>query len=129
MANSALVERRRGAHVDRPPVEPRAAATRRDEQFALERVEHHCKFEPSATLVGNRHAELRKPMRKVGGAIERIDNPSMRVLPRVRTALLREDRVVREGAAERPDNRLFGFLVGLGNQIDRVGLAGDLDTA
>ena len=32
--------------------------------------------------------------------------------------------MVREGAAERADNRLFGFLVGLGNQIDRVGLAG-----
>ena len=37
--------------------------------------------------------------------------------------------MVREGAAERPDNCLFGFLVGLGDQIDRVGLAGDLDTA
>jgi hypothetical protein len=28
-----------------------------------------------------------------------------------------------------PDNRLLGFLVGLGNEIDRVGLAGDLDAA
>jgi hypothetical protein len=79
--------------------------------------------EPAATLVGDRHAALRKAMREVGGAVERIDNPSMLALPRVGTALFGEDRVVQEGAAERPDDRLFGFLVGLGNEIDRVGLA------
>ena len=45
----------------------------------------------------------------------------MRAPPHVRTALLREDRVVRKGAVERPDNRLFGFPVGIGNDIDRVG--------
>jgi hypothetical protein len=91
------IERRRRAHVDRPSVEPRAAAARRYEQFALERVEHHRKFELSATLVGNRHAELRKAVRKVSGAVERIDNPSMRALPRVCTALFGEDRVIWEG--------------------------------
>jgi hypothetical protein len=74
-------------------------------QFAPERLEHHRKFDPSATLVCDRHAELQKAMREVGGAVERIDDPSM-LAPCVRTALLREDRVVREGAAERPDNRV-----------------------
>jgi hypothetical protein len=68
-------------------------------------------------------------MREVGGAVERIGNPSMLALSRIRTALFGEEGVVREGAVERPDNVLFGFLVGLGNQIDRIGLAGDLDTA
>ena len=115
--------------MDRPSVEPRAAAARRDEQFALERVEHHRKLEPPATLVGDRHAELRKAMREVGGAVERIDNPSMLATLCVRTALFGEDCVVREGAVERPDNRLFGFPVGLGNEIDGVGLAGDPDAA
>ena len=99
--------------MDRPSVEARAAAARRDEQFALERVIHDRKFEPSTMLVGNRHAELRKAMREVGGAVERIDNPSMLAPLRVRTALFGEDRMVREGAVERPDNRLLGFLVGL----------------
>jgi hypothetical protein len=69
-------------------------------------------------LLGNRNAELRKAMREVGGTVERIDNPSMLALPRVRPALFGEDRVVREGAAERPDNRLRGFSVGLRNKID-----------
>jgi hypothetical protein len=104
-------------------------AARRDEQFALERVVYHRKLEPSAMLVGNRHAELRKAMRAIGGAVERVANPSMRALPRVRTALFGEDRMVREGAIERPDNRLLGFPVGLGNEIERVGLAGDPDPA
>jgi hypothetical protein len=34
-----------------------------------------------------------------------------------------------EVTVECPDNRLFGVLVGLGNEIDRIGLAGDLDPA
>jgi hypothetical protein len=38
----------------------------------------------------------------------------MRALPPVRPALLAGDRVVREGAVERPDNR---FPVGLGNEM------------
>jgi hypothetical protein len=49
--------------------------------------------------------------------------------PHVGTALLGEDRMVGKGAAERPDNRLFGFLVGIGDEIDRIGLAGDVDPA
>jgi hypothetical protein len=116
------VERWRRPHANPPSVEPRAAAPRRDEQFTLERVERHRKHEPYAMLVGDRNAELRKTMREIGGTVERINNTSMRAPPRDRTALLREDRVVRKGAVEPPDNRLFGFPVGLGNDIDRVGL-------
>jgi hypothetical protein len=79
-ASSARSSRRRRAHVERPSLEPRAATARRDEQFVLERVEHHSKFEPSATVVGNRQQNLRKAMREVSGAVERIDNPPMRAL-------------------------------------------------
>jgi hypothetical protein len=46
-----------------------------------------------------------------------------------RTAFFGEDRVVEESVVARPDNRLFRFLVGLDNEIDSVGLAGDLDAA
>ena len=53
----------------------------------------------------------------------------MRAPACVGTALFGKDRVVREGAAERPDNRLFRFPVGLGNEIDRIGLADDLGPA
>ena len=68
-------------------------------------------------------------MRKVGRAVERIDNPSMLARSRVRPALLREDRMIREGAVERPNYRLFRFPGGLGDKIYRVGLAGDFGPA
>jgi len=68
-------------------------------------------------------------MRKVRSAVERIDDPSMLAQPRVRTALFGEDRVVREGAAERLDDGVFGFPVSLGHEVDRVGFVTDLDVA
>jgi hypothetical protein len=67
-------------------------------------------------------------VREVGGAVERIDNPPMRAPACVGTALFGEDRVVQEGAVERSDDRLSRFPIGLGNQVDRVGLPGDLDS-
>ena len=33
--------------------------------------------------------------------------------------------MIRESAVQRPDYRLFRFPVGISNEIDRVGLAGD----
>ena len=68
-------------------------------------------------------------MREVGGAVERIDNPSMLARAGVRTAFFGEDRVAGKRAVERADDGALGFVVGFGHQIDRVGLAGDLDTA
>jgi len=44
-------------------------------------------------LVSDRHAELRKAMREVGGAVERIDDPPMLALPCAGPALFGEDRV------------------------------------
>jgi hypothetical protein len=68
-------------------------------------------------------------MREVGGAVERINDPPMLALPRAGPVLLGEDRVIRKRALERPDGRLFRFPVGLGNQIQWVGLALDLNPA
>jgi hypothetical protein len=50
----------------------RTASGNAFKQFALECVEHHCELEPSPTLIGNRHAELRKAMREIGIDVERI---------------------------------------------------------
>ena len=69
--------------------------------------------------------------REVGGAVDRIDNPSMlATLLASRTALFGEDRVVRgtRWLSVRM-TALLGFPVGLGHQIDGVGLAGDPDAA
>jgi len=111
--------------VDRSSVEPRSAAACRDEQFALERVEYHRKLDPPVALVGDRHAELRKAMREVGGAVERIDNPSMVALVPAGAAFLGEDRMGWKGAMDHFDDCGFRFAVGFGDQIDRAGLAID----
>jgi hypothetical protein len=68
-------------------------------------------------------------MREVGGAVEWINNPPMLALPRAGPALFGEDRMVREGAVERSDDGLFRFPVGLGNQIQWIGPALDLNPA
>jgi hypothetical protein len=123
------VEQRCRAHVDRSSVEPRAAGARRNEQLALEGVVYHRKLEPSAMLVGDGDAELGKAMREVGGAVEWINNPPMLALPRAGPALFGEDRVIRKRAFERSDDDFFRFPVGLGDQIQWVGPALDLDPA
>ena len=114
---------------DRPAIERSARAAPRYEQLSFQGIEDHRQPNPPPPLVGNRDTELGKTVSEVGSTVERIDNPSMLTPPRVRTALFGEDRVVRESAAERPDGRLFRFPIGLGKEIDRVGLAGDLDAA
>ena len=113
------------ADAHRLAVEPRALPAVRDEAFFLQRVEHHAELHAAAALVCDRHAELRKAVREVGGAVERIDYPSMVALMRAGAAFLGEYRVSRESAMDNLDDRGLGFLVGLGHQVDRVGFAVD----
>jgi hypothetical protein len=67
---------------------------------------------------------------EVGGAVERIDNPSM-LACRIGTpvAFLRKDGVIGEGALQYIDHRGFGFMIGFGNEINRITLAADAGMA
>jgi len=72
--------------VDRSSVEPCTAAAHREEQLTLERIKHYPELEPSAALVGDRHAELRDAMREIGGVVEWLNN-----LPMLDNAILAEE--------------------------------------
>jgi hypothetical protein len=64
-------------------------------------------------------------VREVGGAVERIDDPSMVALMHARAAFLGKDRVGGKCAMDDVNYRRFRFTVSLGNEIDRVRLAID----
>src|ERR1700716_1204348 len=68
-------------------------------------------------------------MREVGGAVERIDDPSMVALMPAGAAFFGEYRVRGKRAMDHVDNRGFRFAVGFGDEIDRVRLAIDGDSA
>ena len=68
-------------------------------------------------------------MREVGGAVERIDNPSMVALMGAGAAFLGEDRMRGKRAMDYFDDRRFRFAIGFGDEIDRVRLAVDGDAA
>ena|ERR1700735_1302795 len=97
----------------------------RDEAFFFQRVEDNAEQHAPATLVCDRHAKLRIAVREVGGAVERIDDPSMVALMRAGAAFLGKDRVGRECAMDHFDNRRFRFAIGFGDEINRVRLAID----
>ena len=90
-----------------------------DEAFFFQRVEDYAELHAAATFVRDRNAELRIAVREVGGAVERIDNPSMVASMRAGAAFLGEDRMGGKCAMDHLDDCGFGFVVGLGDQIDR----------
>src|SRR5208337_3217618 len=115
----------RRADANRLAVEARALSAMGHEAFFLERVEDHAELHAAAPFVRDRHAELRIAVREVGGAVERVDDPSMVALMRAGAAFLGKDRVGRKCAMDHFDDRGFRFAIGFGDQIDRVRLAID----
>ncbi len=101
----------------------------RDEAFFFQRVEDHAELHAAAPFVRDRYAELRIAVGEVGGAVERVDDPSMVALMGAGAAFLGENGVSGKCAMDHFDDRGLGFAIGFGNQIDRVGLAIDGDSA
>jgi len=116
-----------GAYLDWLAVEFGAAPALRGEAFPMQRVIDDAEAGFTAALIGDRHAELRERVREVGGAVERIDNPSMLAVVSAGAAFLGQDRVGWKRALEHLDHGGFGFAVGLGDQIDRIRFAIDSD--
>src|SRR5208283_1709373 len=83
----------RGADANRLAVEACALSAMRDEAFLFQRVVDHAELHAPAPFVRDRYAELRIAVCEVGGAVERIDDPSMVALMRAGAAFLREDRM------------------------------------
>src|SRR5450755_2507703 len=86
------------AHVNRFAVELCAFAAARGEEVLVQGIENHAELHVAAMLIRDRDAERRESVRKVGGAVERIDDPSMLALVLAGAALLGEDRMSWERA-------------------------------
>jgi len=114
---------------NRLAVKPGAVSALRDEAFFPERIKDNAELDAAAPFVCDRDAELRVAVREVGGAVERIDDPSMVALMRAGAAFFGENRVSWKRAMDHFDNRGFRFAVGFGDEIDRVRLAIDCDSA
>ena len=84
------------ADVNRLAVELRALSATRGEHVFVQCIEDHAELNAAAMLIRDRDAERRKAVREVGGAVERIDDPSMLACLRAGAALLGEDRMDRE---------------------------------
>src|SRR5208282_2032465 len=67
----------RRADANRLAVQARALSALGNEAFFFQRVEDYAELHAAAPFVRDRYAELRIAVREVGGAVERIDNPSM----------------------------------------------------
>src|SRR5208282_2828962 len=115
----------RRADANRLAVQARALSALGNEAFFFQRVEDYAELHAAAPFVRDRYAELRIAVREVGGAVERIDNPSMVALMRAGAAFLREDRMGWKCAMDHVDDGGFRFAVGFGDQIYRVRLAID----
>ena len=77
------------------------------------------RFEISGALFQtHRHAELRKAVRKVGRAVERIDVPAELALHSLARAFFAVDAVIRKNLAETGADELFHGPVGNRDQVD-----------
>ena len=75
-------------------------------------------------LAGNRDREQRQAMCKVGGSVERVDDPAGRVArSTVVAALFGQDAVVGEAAGDGGADDLLGGAVVAGDKVSAGGLA------
>jgi hypothetical protein len=94
-----------------------ALIARCHEALAAHRIRGASGDEPAAFLCVDRAAEDRQPVCVVGGAVERIDDEADLAVA-LRPALLREDPRSRCALVKDPQHRLFGRLVGIGDQVE-----------
>src|SRR5258708_19316861 len=99
-------------------VQEGAAPMRSREQLVPRRVVDHAVRELAAVLDSDRNAILRKAVDEIGGAVERIDDPPVFLLPRLnQPRLCGENAVVGIGFLHHLDDRRLGRAVDLGDEI------------
>jgi hypothetical protein len=106
-------------------------AARGSEKFVVKRIKD-CGGEKRFALGKcDRDAEARISVREVGGAIERVDVPAKfrsgsAFMP---GSLFGGDGMIGEVLGETLDDKAFGALVRLGDEIDFVAFVGDIQWA
>ncbi len=120
-------ERGRLGRLDRRPVEKRAAAAPRREQFVTDRIVDHPDLDQTLEHAGDRDAEMRHAAGEIDSAVDRVDHPDRAALAhRPAGRLLADEAVVRKGLVQAGGDQLFGLAVDLG-QIVLRSLEADLE--
>lgn len=86
------------------------------EHFLSHGVIDHAMLDPPADTAGNRDRKLRKPVQKVGGAIEWINDPLKRAVADG-AAFLTEEGVIRIGPTNDLDDLGFGRSIDFGHKV------------
>jgi hypothetical protein len=87
-------------------------------QFVLGGIEHHPGDDLALVFQRDRHRPMRQPVQKVGGAVERINDPAPgRVFARFLAGFLAQPAVRGARAAQFFLDDPFRLSVGLGNEI------------
>ena len=108
----------------RLPLQVRAAALRRGEDVAVQRVDDHADDRVAVDLGGDRHGEARVAVQVVGGAVDRVDRPSApRWCPTSAVPSSPRIAVVGSRAADAARDERLGGPVHLGDHVgaDRLG--------
>jgi hypothetical protein len=93
-------------------------APRRGKAFPRPWIQHHAGDRLAILDQPDGHRKHRKPVRKIGSAVERVNVPNVsRRRRRPSPALLRHDGVLRKMIAQPGDDRRFGALVRFGDDI------------
>ena len=104
-----------------PVVEEGALAALGDEQIVVGRIVDEAGDDGAVALERDRHGEMRNAVQEIGGAVERIDDPAVRVVGAgMRAAFLAEKAVIRPRLGELGAQNLLGLAVGGGDEIARA---------
>jgi hypothetical protein len=99
-------------------VEERAFPPARHEQFAAQGIQDDARFQYPAGLEGDRDRERGKPMEKIRGPVQGIDDPAQPGLgPPTETAFLGQDGMIRIDGTDHFQDGLLGPPVHLAHKI------------
>jgi len=114
-----------GAAAQAVAVQLCALAAGGGEQLITHRIVNHGHFSTAFNAYGDGNGEMGKALNKVGGAIQRIDNPlHILIFACVLTALFGNDGVLRVRFADSFDNHRFCGFIDVGHEIIAAFLAG-----
>ena len=102
-------------------VQVRALALLGEEQVVIGGIVDEACDQLAFALERDRHGEVRNAVQEVGGAVERIDDPDIGLVGAfARAAFLADEAVAGAGLGQFVIERLFGALVGEGDEVCRT---------
>ena len=115
--DQALPQIRRGRHVDRGAIQPRAAAEFGGEHLVASRIVNYSRDPLPLAFHRQRNAKHRKAMRKIRGAVQRIDVPLVFAARFDARSLFPQHVMSRKLVANPFQNQRLRLAIGHRNQI------------